>query len=80
MEPGMMVELDICVFSVAITKDHASPSTYLKMTQHIITARLTHITTPEKKLGAKDEVIVGFFFSDMPLSFINLYSLCNYIS
>lgn len=41
---GMIVELGICVFSVAIIEDYTSPSSYLKMTQHIITARLTHVT------------------------------------
>lgn len=41
---GMIVELGICVFRVAIIEDYTSPSSYLKMTQHIITARLTHVT------------------------------------
>lgn len=41
---GMIVELGICVFNDAIIEDYTSPSSYLKMTQHIITARLTHAT------------------------------------
>lgn len=68
---GMIVELGICVFSDAIIEDYTSPSSYLKMTQHITTARLTHATLSAKRMGAmKDEVIIDFFFfkTDMPLN------------
>lgn len=60
---GMIVELGICVFSDAIIEDYTSPSSHLKMTQHIITVRPTHATLSAKRTGAtKDEIIIDFFF------------------
>lgn len=60
---GMIVELGICVFNDAIIEDYTSPSSYLKMTQHIITARLTHATLSAERMGGmKDEIIIEFFF------------------
>lgn len=59
----MIVELGICVFSDAIREDYTSPSFNLKMTQHIITARLTHAILSTETTGAmKDEIVNNFFF------------------
>lgn len=59
---GMIVELGICVFNDAIIEDYTSPSSYLKMTQHIITARLTHATLSGERMGGmKDEIIINVF-------------------
>lgn len=83
---GMIVELGICVFDDAIIEDYTSSSSYLKMTQHIITARLTHATLSAERMGAmKDEVIIVFFFLKhvtklrlhMPvLSVLTMYPIC----
>lgn len=59
---GMIAELGICVFSDAIREDYTSPSFNLKMTQHIITARLTHAILSIETTGAmKDEIVNTFF-------------------
>ena len=61
---GMIVELGICVFSDAIIGDYTSPSSYLKMTRHIIAARLMHATLSAERTGAmKDEIIIENFLS-----------------
>lgn len=61
---GMIVELGICVFNDAIKEDYTSLSSYLKMTQHIIPARLTHATLSAERIGAmKDEIITEMFLS-----------------
>lgn len=58
---GMIVELGICVFTDATIEDYTSPNPYLKMTQHIITARLKHATLSAKGPGTtKDEVFYFF--------------------
>lgn len=63
---GMIVELGICVFNDPTIEDYTSPSSYLKMTQRIITAGLTHATLSAKRMGAmKDEIfinLVGFLW------------------
>lgn len=57
---GMIVELGICAFSIAIKEDCTSPSYYLKMTQDIMAAQLTHMTLCGEKMGvSKDEIIVN---------------------
>ena len=62
-ETGMIVELGICVFNDAIIGDYTSSSSYLKMTQHIITGRLTHATLSAERMAAmNDGVIVVFLF------------------
>lgn len=57
----MIVELGICVFSDAIREDYTSPSFNLKMTQHIIAARLTHAILSAETTGAMKNEIVFFF-------------------
>lgn len=60
---GMIVELGICVSNDAIIEDYTSPSSYLKMTQHIVAARLTHVTLSAERMGAvQDEIIIEWVF------------------
>ncbi len=60
---GMIVELGICVSNDAIIEDFTSPSSYLKMTQHIIVAKLTHATLSTERMGAmKDEIMIESLF------------------
>lgn len=63
---GMIVELGICVSNDAIIGDYTSSSSYLKMTQHIIAARLTQVTLSTERMGHMgDEIMTECFIKQM---------------
>lgn len=70
---GMIVELGICVFSDAIIGDYTSLSPYLKMAQHTIAARLTHVTLSAERMAAmRDEIIIEIFIESRHVTKLSL--------